>query len=173
MKNISSLMLVYICVYIWIYLGVYFYLLHVYIYIGYIYVNIFLGLLCYSASLILWNGLIWLMYILVVTDIVCKVTVPFVRCWKNYKQTFKLSFIFKSCVFSDHNLISKYVIMVNYSRVFVDCVFLHLCLFTLIYVFPIHYVVYWEDHISSKHYLDQNFYLSLVICRVYRKISYR
>ena len=69
----------------------------------------------------------------------------------NFIRTFKWCFVFKGCVIIDRDLIPNSVIVVNYCRVFTNYVFFNLILFTLAYISPIYYMIYWGGHVSTKN----------------------
>ena len=93
--------------------------------------------------------------------------------WKFFIRTFERSFLFKSSVVSGHDTILNSVILFDYSRVFADFVFFYLRLFTLTYIFPTWYVIYWEEHVLGKHQSSWALAFSTVIRKSHHKGCYR
>ena len=79
-----------------------------------------------------------------------------------------MGFHIKLFFVSYHFLTSKSVILVDYSRVLANDVFLYLHLFMLTYVSPIRYVIDWEDNVLDKNQLAWNLAFSPVVRGFYR-----
>ena len=170
MKTLPALKLVYICAYVCIYVGAYTYQLHVNILVIYV-CKYFLQMI---VPIYICNIITSLNTENVYSVFYCSCSHSYGSIFprlKHFIRTFKRCFVFKICVLSYHDSISNSVIIGDSSRVFVGYIYFQLRLFTLTYVFPIHYLIYWEDHILAKHQLARIFSFGLVVCRAYRKSS--
>ena len=96
------------------------------------------------------------MFILVVTDTICRVTLPFVHIFNNFIRSSEWGLIFICLFFSQHDFISNSAIVVDFCRVFTDAVFFYLRLFRLAYVYTILHVFDWEDPVLDKNQLALN-----------------
>ena len=85
----------------------------------------------------------------------------------DFVRTFKWSFIFICRFISQQGLISNYIIIGNYGKVFTDNIFLYLRLLVLTYVFLIYYMFDWENNLSAEHQLACNLVLNEMIRRSY------
>ena len=81
--------------------------------------------------------------------------------FKIFIHSFERYLIFIRCVVFCHNSISNSVIIFDSSRFFADYIFFYLRLFTLTYISPICYVIYWEDHVSSKNQIS--WYIAFIL----------
>ena len=88
-------------------------------------------------------------------------------CLGNFVRTPIWGFIFVRLLSQCYYFISNSVIVIDSSSVFLDDVIIYSRLFALTYISPVCYMIYGEDHVSSKNELAWNFNFSRVVCRVY------
>ena len=72
-------------------------------------------------------------------------------CYHKWDRIQNLIFI--CSVFSDHDVTTDFIVVVNSMSIFAGVIYIHLRLFLLTYQFPIHLMFYRENHITAKYKL--------------------
>ena len=131
MKDIYALVLLYMCVYMYICRGIYLFV--TYVYVGYICIFVFTCRVLRQSVSVLFYGLMWRIFILVVTALICRFTFPFFHVWF-FIRAFEWGFGFINCFVYDSDFFSKSVIVVDSSNFLTDDVFLFALVYADVYL---------------------------------------